>query len=91
MRLDRIGSNGVGLALLAALLFGASAPAAKALLPRVAPQLLAGLLYLGSGSGLLLYWTVSNVLTLGQQWWLYRRYDTQHPPKVVEATASRAR
>lgn len=56
MRLDRIGSKGVGLALLAALLFGASAPAAKALLPGAAPQLLAGLLYLGSGGGLLLYW-----------------------------------
>ena len=56
MRLDRVGSRGVGLALLAALLFGASAPAAKGLLPGTTPQLLAGLLYVGSGGGLLLYW-----------------------------------
>jgi hypothetical protein len=56
MGLDRVGSRGVGLALLAALLFGASAPAAKGLLPGTAPQLLAGLLYGGSGGGLLLYW-----------------------------------
>jgi drug/metabolite transporter (DMT)-like permease len=58
MRLDRMNSRGVGLALLAALLFGASAPAAKGLLLGTAPQLLAGLLYLGSGGGLLLYWLV---------------------------------
>lgn len=56
MRLDRIGSKGVGLALTAALLFGASAPVAKGLLQAVSPQLLAGLLYLGSGTGLLLLW-----------------------------------
>jgi drug/metabolite transporter (DMT)-like permease len=56
MGLDRMGSRGVGLALLAALLFGASAPAAKGLLAGTAPQLLAGLLYVGSGGGLLLFW-----------------------------------
>jgi drug/metabolite transporter (DMT)-like permease len=56
LRLDRIGSQGVGFALLAALLFGASAPAAKGLLGSTPPQLLAGLLYLGSGTGLLLVW-----------------------------------
>ncbi len=56
MRLDRIGSRGVGLALTAALLFGAGAPVAKGLLRSVGPQLLAGLLYLGSGAGLLLLW-----------------------------------
>jgi len=39
-------------ALLAAILFGASAPAAKLLLAGVSPQLLAGILYLGSGGGL---------------------------------------
>jgi YidC/Oxa1 family membrane protein insertase len=37
-------------------------------------------------AGLLLYWTTSNVLTLLQQWWLYKRYglhfaDT-HPVKT---------
>lgn len=40
------------LALLAALLFGASTPLAKALLGQMPPLLLAGLLYLGSGAGL---------------------------------------
>ncbi len=41
-------------ALLAALLFGASTPFAKLLLGDVAPVMLAGLLYLGSGVGLTL-------------------------------------
>src|ERR671932_1891821 len=49
-------SRGVGLALVAAVLFGASAPFAKLLLRGAAPQLLAGLLYLGSGVGLTLVW-----------------------------------
>jgi drug/metabolite transporter (DMT)-like permease len=47
--------RGVGFALLAALLFGASTPLAKSLLPQVAPVLMAGLLYLGSGVGLGIY------------------------------------
>ena len=41
------------LALLAAALFGASTPLAKLLLAKTSPQILAGLLYLGSGLGLL--------------------------------------
>ena len=45
-------------ALLAAVLFGASTPASKALLGDVQPQMLAGLLYLGSGAGLGLLWMV---------------------------------
>jgi drug/metabolite transporter (DMT)-like permease len=48
-------SQGILFALLAALLFGASTPLAKSLLPQVAPMLMAGLLYLGSGIGLGLY------------------------------------
>ena len=44
--------RGVAAALLAALLFGASAPAAKVLLAATSPWLLAALLYLGSGLGL---------------------------------------
>jgi len=44
------------LALGAAFLFGASAPFAKLLLTDAAPQLLAGLLYLGSGVGLGIVW-----------------------------------
>jgi drug/metabolite transporter (DMT)-like permease len=46
---------GVPAALVAALLFGAGTPLAKLLLHDVGPWLLAGLLYLGSGLGLLLY------------------------------------
>ena len=43
---------GVGPALLAAVLFGASTPLAKLLLADIPPMLLAGLLYAGSGLGL---------------------------------------
>src|SRR5712671_3116447 len=48
--------RGIGLALAAAVLFGASAPFAKLLLRDASPQLLAGLLYAGSGLGLLVVW-----------------------------------
>jgi drug/metabolite transporter (DMT)-like permease len=48
--------RGVGVALAAAALFGASTPFAKLLLQGTSPQLLAGLLYLGSGTGLVLVW-----------------------------------
>ena len=50
--------SGVPLALVAAALFGVSAPLAKMLLRDAAPELLAGLLYLGSGAGLLVVWLV---------------------------------
>lgn len=61
------GREGIGLALAAALLFGVTTPLAKLLLAggdadsgagRVGPQLLAGLLYLGSGLGLGLSWAL---------------------------------
>lgn len=45
--------TGIPAALLAALLFGASTPLAKLLLLRVDAWMLAALLYLGSGLGLL--------------------------------------
>ena len=48
--------GGIALALAAALLFGASSPFAKLLLATATPQLLAGLLYLGSGIGLATLW-----------------------------------
>ncbi|MGO4280120.1 DMT family transporter [Cupriavidus sp. RAF20_2] len=48
-------------ALLAALLFGASTPLAKALTGAVSPLLLAGLLYLGSGFGLALVLAVRRL------------------------------
>jgi len=44
--------TGIALALLSALLFGASTPFAKLLLGSVDPWMLAGLLYLGAGVGL---------------------------------------
>jgi drug/metabolite transporter (DMT)-like permease len=47
---------GVSFVLAAAVLFGASTPLSKVLLGKVDPILLAGLLYLGSGSGLALWW-----------------------------------
>jgi len=47
-------SSSIAAALVAALLFGASMPLAKQLLRDVPPLLLAGLLYLGSGVGLML-------------------------------------
>lgn len=50
-RLGRL-SPGIGHALLAAVLFGASTPLAKALTGAASPLVLAGLLYLGSGLGL---------------------------------------
>lgn len=45
---------GIAASLAAALLFGAAAPLAKLLLVEISPWLLAALLYLGSGAGLLL-------------------------------------
>jgi drug/metabolite transporter (DMT)-like permease len=48
--------RGVFLALVAATLFGISAPFSKLLLRGASPQLFAGLLYLGSGVGLSLLW-----------------------------------
>lgn len=47
--------RGAVLGLLAAALFGVSAPLAKLLLGELRPQLLAGLLYVGAGLGLSLY------------------------------------
>ena len=46
------GRRGIWYAITAAVLFGASTPVAKALVRGAAPQLIAGLLYLGSGVGL---------------------------------------
>lgn len=51
-------------AILAAVLFGASTPAAKWLLSGTSPWLLAGLLYLGSGLGLLLIITLKKIFKI---------------------------
>ena len=53
---------GIGVALGAAALFGASTPLAKMLLARVDPVLLAGLLYAGSGLGLGLWISMRHLL-----------------------------
>ena len=58
--IDGVRQPGVRAALLAALLFGAGTPLAKLLLGGLSPWLLAGLLYLGSGLGLMLYRTITG-------------------------------
>lgn len=54
-------------ALGAAVLFGASTPAAKVLLGHLSPQLVAGMLYLGSGTGLVLLWLLRRSFSRHQQ------------------------
>jgi drug/metabolite transporter (DMT)-like permease len=56
---------GVPLALASAVLFGASAPFAKLLLGSTNPQLLAGLLYLGAGTGLAIWQACRAALSIG--------------------------
>ena len=58
-------SSGAGLALLSALLFGASTPLAKLLLRDIDAWMLAGLLYLGSGLGLIAVRSLVRVLGSG--------------------------
>ena len=58
--------KGVGYALLAAILFGASTPFSKILVTELAPITLAGILYLGSGIGLLV-WFALRALIVGRQ------------------------
>lgn len=66
--------RGVISALLAAMLFGASTPLAKLLLGEITPLLLASVLYLGSGIGLLV--------------WLALRRFLQRAPAATSLTAS---
>jgi drug/metabolite transporter (DMT)-like permease len=54
--------KGVAYALLAALLFGASTPLSKILVGQIAPVALAGLLYMGSGLGLLAWFIMRAVM-----------------------------
>jgi drug/metabolite transporter (DMT)-like permease len=65
--------RGVGLAVLAAAMFGISAPLAKLLLGHTTPQLLAGLLYLGSGIGLAAVWVFRRVRSTSREAALTRR------------------
>ena len=66
MSLARIVHPGIASALGAALLFGASTPLVKLLTDEMPPVLLAGLLYLGSGVGLL-GWLALRRLLRGQR------------------------
>jgi hypothetical protein len=68
-----VSHSGVVKALAAAALFGASTPLAKLLVGAVPPVLLAGLLYLGSGIGLL-------------AWFLWRRLRADHPAREAALT-----
>ena len=61
--------------LAAALLFGISPPFAKLLLPESGPMLIAGLLYLGAGLGLLLFEMTGRPFQLGIQEAPVRRAD----------------
>lgn len=67
-------NTGIWAALGAALLFGAGTPFAKLLLGPVSPWLLAGLLYLGSGGGLLIWRLIGRAktgsITSGEWSWL---------------------
>lgn len=58
-------NRGVLVALLAAALFGASTPFAKLLTGELSPLLLAGVLYLGSGLGLLIWYAVRRLIARG--------------------------
>ena len=55
--------RGVVYALLAATLFGASTPFSKILVGQMAPVMLAGLLYLGSGLGLLTWYALRSLFS----------------------------
>ncbi len=71
---NNLRNRGVLAALGAAFLFGAGTPLAKALLAGVSPWLMAGLLYVGSGAGLMLYRFLRRAdrasLQRGEGWWL---------------------
>ena len=69
------GGRAIGLALLAGLLFGLSTPTAKALVSASDPWMLAGLLYLGSGSGLGSYRILLVLLGAGSSEARLRRSD----------------
>ncbi len=60
-------NTGVIYGLLAAVLFGASTPFAKTLVGDISPIMLAGLLYLGSGFGLLIWFTFRLFTNHGKQ------------------------
>lgn len=68
-------NNGVLYALLAAALFGASTPLAKLLGGALPPLLLAGVLYLGSGLGLFIWYAIRRSIARGAPHDRLRRAD----------------
>ncbi len=83
LKKDKASWSGATLALVAALLFGASTPFAKVLLGSVDPWLLAGILYLGSGLGLSAILTLRKVLDLPKSEAPLRRGDVPWLALVV--------
>src|SRR5262245_22189891 len=73
--MTRIPWTGAAYGLASAALFGASTPLAKLLLGAIDPWLLAGLLYLGSGFGLLIYRTAARAM---------RGKDTEAPLRQAD-------
>jgi drug/metabolite transporter (DMT)-like permease len=71
------------LALASAILFGASAPFAKLLLGSIDPQLLAGLLYLGAGAGLVVVHVARTLVGLDAPEAPLRRSDMSWLTAVV--------
>ena len=67
--------TGIGAALAAAALFGASTPLAKLLVADISPVMLAGLLYAGSGLGLGIWLVVRRLRTRASQEASLRRQD----------------
>ena len=68
-------NKSVLVALLAAALFGASTPLAKLLIGELPPLLLAGVLYLGSGLGLLTWYSIRRLVARGAPHDRLRRRD----------------
>ncbi len=58
----------VYLSFASAILYSASIPATKLLVAQVNPQMLAGLLYLGSGIGLAIYYRVAGLFNCSIAW-----------------------
>src|SRR5436190_11902876 len=75
--------KGIRDALLAAVLFGLSAPIAKILVGYLSPQLLAGILYLGSGLGLAILTLIRSRAPIGDS-----GLRSAHVPSLVGAIVS---
>lgn len=75
-----IRKQAIGMAILAAVLFGISAPLSKLLLEQIPPLLMAALLYLGAGLGML---AVNAGRLLGKRQLLEARLTKRERPAVV--------